>query len=142
MPPPTAHIDPNCIWQPDVDVAAVTALLRASDLDRANEYGGALYQNSKGEVCYSVPVAGKREQFGFATDPKAGKLVGIYHTHPGTPEASEHDVATASQLKVPSYILGTRWGVNVLRPGSTRGRQLARAIIESVRKSQQQEAAP
>lgn len=137
MPPPTAYLDPSCLWQPDINVAAATALLHADDANRYREFSGAIYRNAKGEFCYSLPVKGKVDTFAFATDPTAGKLSGIYHTHPGEFAPSQDDIAMADKLNVPSYIRSRYGAMAVYRPGGNkRGEQLARALIDALMKKQ------
>lgn len=132
-----AKIDPNCAWMPSRDLAAAAALLRVPT-DSPNEFAGAIYQNDKGEFCYSVPVEGELEEFAFATDPGAGRLAGIYHTHPYSSEPSKHDMDVAKRLNVPSYIRSMKLHnqFHVFNPRSnSRGARLARALIDAARKS-------
>ncbi len=62
------------------------------------------------EFCNSVAVPGDGDSFAFATDPKAGKLAAIAHTHPDNSDHpnghlfSQNDVAMSKQLSLPSYI--------------------------------------
>lgn len=111
-PPPVAKLDPTCVWSPDMDRQAMTVFAQLPASQREQAF--AIYKRNGpqglAEYCYSVAVQGKGENFEFATDPAAGRLAGLGHTHPDNkdhPDAgtfSPNDVQTAKQLKLPSYI--------------------------------------
>lgn len=106
---PIARLDPSCVWNADIDAAAMGILgqLRKS----LTEAGGVLYRNANGEYCYSKPITSSKDQhieYKIAL-PKGMSVAGMYHTHPATiPELggvfSPDDVQMADTLKVPSYI--------------------------------------
>lgn len=104
---PVATLDPQCVWQPDKDVAALTALERAPY--GRKESAGVLYRNANGEYCYSLPVAGSDDRFELKVDASGGLTFdSIYHTHGGGGKDdhrfSDNDVRTADTLKRESYI--------------------------------------
>lgn len=128
---PLAVLDPTCKWTSSKDQAAVEALNRT--LAGIHEVGGAIFQNEKGEYCYSIPVGNERNRrFKLrAQSTPAQKLAGIYHTHPpeGAEEQSQYfshdDINMAEQLKMASYIKVLRDGaVKKFEPGTTRTKKL------------------
>jgi len=118
-----AILDAGCVWQPDMDRAAVTAL--ASVPNSNDEYAGAIYRDAQGRYCYSTPVRGADDTFSFRVVlPTGTVLAGLYHTHLGddglAPLFSAGDVRQADRLGAASYILVRSRGI-VLRyvPGRT-----------------------
>lgn len=110
-----------------MDKAAINALLAADQSNRYREFGVAIYQDADGNYCYSLPVQGKQDTFAFATDPTAGKLAAIGHTHAeGDNEASTDDKAVANKLNKPSYV-SYRGSVSKFVPGMKRSEQLRKA---------------
>lgn len=123
---PLAALDPTCKWTTSADESAVEALNRAPG--GITETGGALFENERGEFCYSIPVGGgKTTQFAFKVKPESGmKMVGLYHTHPkegmeaDSLNFSPDDVDMANKLKMTSYIKTLRDGaVKRYTPGDT-----------------------
>jgi hypothetical protein len=121
---PVALLDGSCVWVPEKDAAALAGLAKFPDGDK--EFAGAIYQNDKGEFCYSQPVPGTESNFAFRPDTSNGmRLAGLLHTHPGNDakEAatfSADDVAVADRLGRDSYIRANRTGeVRAYRPGTT-----------------------
>ncbi len=129
---PLAVLDPTCKWTTSKDQAAVEALNRA--MAGTHEVGGAIFQNEKGEYCYSIPVGNARSRnFKLrAQSSPQQKLASIYHVHPpeGAEEESQYfspdDIRTANQLKMASYIKVLRDGaIKKYEPGITRTKKLA-----------------
>lgn len=88
----------------------------------SKEFAGALYQNDKGEYCYSVPVPGTGDNFKFTLDHSPDvKFAGLWHSHPGARDSekfSADDLRTADQLHVASYIRNNAdGGVSRYDPG-------------------------
>ncbi len=110
--PEVAALDPSCVWSPDMDQIALGALARLPSEQRERAFAIYKRQGPQGlaEFCNSVAVAGDGDSFAFATDPKAGKLAAMAHTHPDNKDHpdghlfSQNDVAVAKQLGLPSYI--------------------------------------
>ncbi len=129
---PVAMLDGSCVWMDSKDAAALAGLERLPYGKK--EFAGAIYQREDGKFCYSEPVPGKQDNFAFATDPRAGKFAGIFHTHHGDAEEqfSPDDVKVADTLKRTSYIRGNESG-NVRRyePGVDR-RQTVGPIGDSI----------
>lgn len=118
-------LDPTCTWTTNRDQIAVEALNRAPT--ERFETGGAIYQNEKGEFCYSVPVGNKSAaNIEFKVPAQEGlQLAAIYHTHPAKNDEatnfSPHDVNVAEKLKLASYIKILRDGaIKKYEPGVTR----------------------
>lgn len=123
---PLAVLDPTCKWTTDKDQTAVSALNNIAATNR--EEGGAIFQNEKGEYCYSIPVgSGQAGKFTLrARSTPEQKLVGIYHTHPEggldgqDQNFSSDDVEMADQLKMASYIKALKDGtIKKYEPGVT-----------------------
>lgn len=116
---PAAILDPTCVWNPDKDAAAQTALANAQQQNLSREVGGALFKNADGQYCYSIPVGGVQSDHIVFAIPKQNGITpaGIYHTHPlGGNEAkndqfSPDDVDMANRLKMTSYIKALTNGV-------------------------------
>lgn len=144
---PVAALDPECKWVDSREQAAIDAFGNIPTGDK--ESAGAIYQNDKGEFCYSVPVPGGDRSFKFTLgkgdyDGRL-KFDSIYHTHPdeGNHETgvssdnfSPHDVEVAKKLGKPSFIRVERTGeVKAMDPaavvvdrfnGGARGQSLSR----------------
>lgn len=121
--PPVAALDPSCVWQPDKDVAAMTAL--GSVPYGMREFAGAIYRNPAGDYCYSLPVEGRGEDFQFKVDNSGGlQFDGIWHTHPGDDADaklfSTNDTQVADALRRTSYIRTNDGNVRRYDPGVTR----------------------
>jgi hypothetical protein len=121
--PPFATVDPALQGFGDMETAARMVLESASEKNAYREYGGAIYERD-GLYYHSIPVKGKAENFIFAVDPKAGKLVAIFHTHPGDGVPSKDDIAMANKLKVASYVRGKYKDVWRYNPGEKQGVKL------------------
>jgi hypothetical protein len=84
---------------------------------RAIENAGFIVQNADGKFAYSSPVTqNNHDSFSLRAQIQQGhRLVGLYHTHPGTDSDaslfSPDDVNVANQLKVPSYIMTPEDGI-------------------------------
>ncbi len=110
--PEVALLDAQCIWDPDMDKIAMDALARLPREQR--ERGMAIYKRQGPDgltrYCNSIAIAGDGDGFSFATDPSAGKLAALAHSHPDNKDHphghlfSQNDVAVAKQLNLPSYI--------------------------------------
>jgi hypothetical protein len=119
-------LDQACVWQPDIDRAAVEAFHHIPA--GPHEYGGAIYRDAAGRYCYSVPGRGKGDDsFTFRiVIPDGAALAGLYHTHPydGGKESdtfSPDDVKVADKLDVVSYIRVARTGLILrYRPHQTK----------------------
>jgi hypothetical protein len=107
---PVAMLDGSCVWVDDKDAAALAGLAKLPY--GRKEFAGAIYQREDGKFCYSDAVPGTMDNFEFATDPKAGKFAGLYHTHHGGQEGefSPTDVKVADALRKTSYIRGNESG--------------------------------
>lgn len=132
--PTVAALDPSCVWNPDKDAIALLALGKLPASRREQAF--AIYQrdgaNGLAEFCNSVAVPGDDDSFQFATDPKAGRLAGIAHTHPpGGVEGSRfsnNDLDVADALKRDSYVLDVPTGdVRKYAPGVTKTTRLPSA---------------
>lgn len=103
---PAALLDPSCVWNPDKDASAMQALAKVPYGGR--EFAGALYQNDKGEYCYSAPIPGTGDNFKFTLDHSPNvKFAGLWHSHPKGPDSEKFgadDLRTADQLKIASYL--------------------------------------
>lgn len=114
-------LDGTCQWVDSKDAAALAGLAKLPYGEK--EFAGAIYQRPDGKFCYSTAVPGTRDDFVFATDPAAGKLAGLFHTHHGGQENefSPGDVKTAEGLRQTSYIRGNESGdVRRYEPGVDR----------------------
>lgn len=111
---PVAMLDGSCTWVDSKDAAALAGLAKLPYGEK--EFAGAIYQREDGKFCYSTAIPGTRDDFVFATDPKAGKFTGLFHTHHGdaAEQFSPGDVKTASGLGMTSYIRANESG-NVRR---------------------------
>ncbi len=105
-----AVLDPSCVWQPDMQKAAITAL-RGVNRNNLDEVSGVLYKDANGNYCYSLPVqSGSQKDFKMqARIPKGASLAGLWHTHPDNRDRddayfSPNDVQAAQNLDVPSFI--------------------------------------
>jgi hypothetical protein len=107
---PVAMLDGSCVWVDSKDAAALAGLSKLPY--GRKEFAGAIYQREDGKFCYSDAVPGTMDNFEFATDPKAGKFAGLYHTHHGGQESefSPTDVKVADALRKTSYIRGNESG--------------------------------
>ncbi len=115
---PVAMLDKSCVWVDEKDAAALTGLEGLPYGQK--EYARAIFQRPDGKFCWSEAIPGTRDDFAFATDPKAGKLAGIMHTHHGDQENefSPGDVRTAETLRKTSYIRANESGnVHKYEPG-------------------------
>ena len=123
--PPTAALDAQCIWSPDMDAQAVEVLRRLPPSKR--EQAGAIYARSGPEglkeYCYSVPVEGTDDNFAFASQ-KGLELAGTFHTHPKDTHSemfSPNDTDVSKQLNKPSFILDkATMDVRRFDPGASR----------------------
>jgi hypothetical protein len=75
-------LDQACVWQPDLDRAAVEAFHHIPA--GRHEFGGAIYRDAAGRYCYSTPGRGTGDDsFTFRiVIPDGATLAGLYHTHP------------------------------------------------------------
>jgi|HubBroStandDraft_1064217.scaffolds.fasta_scaffold09776_6 hypothetical protein len=90
--------------------AAAVAALRGITNTEVESGGGILYNKAQNTYAATEPVGqNKGDHFAAAVSvPQGWQLHSTYHTHPAGPRSnafSEDDVATANQLKAPSYIL-------------------------------------
>jgi hypothetical protein len=113
-PTPVAVLDEQG-RAPSLDEAAIELFRRLPPAKR--EQAAAIYerQGSQGilEYCASQPVEGTDDNFVFRTDPTAGRLAGLAHTHPGGHDErsfSPNDVAVATAVNKPSFIRGNESG--------------------------------
>lgn len=131
---PVAMLDGSCVWVDTKDAAALAGLAKLPYGEK--EFAGAIYQNADGKFCYSTAVPGTRDDFVFATDPKAGKFAGMFHTHHGDQETefSPGDVRTAETLNRTSYIRANESGeVRRFEPGADKPIQTGR-VRDSVQR--------
>lgn len=106
-----AHAADLCADQcayPTPDEAAIAAERAALPLSSHYEYGGAIYRTSAGLYAYTTPQTSHDAHHIEIRAKFAGKLVAVYHTHPGlgdsNKEFSPDDKDVARTLRVPSYI--------------------------------------
>lgn len=125
MPKPDPiGIDPQSPQFDDVDAAA--RAFAATFPNNGNETAGMLYKAADGKFRYSTTIPGTDDNFVLrALVPKESSLAGIVHSHPGKDALGQYfsanDLATADQLKLPSYVRfldGDQ--VRVYRPGVTK----------------------
>jgi hypothetical protein len=113
-----AMLDGSCVWVDTKDAAALTG---AEGLPYGTkEFARAIYQRPDGKFCWSEAIPGTRDDFTFATDPKAGKFAGILHSHHGDEEGtfSPTDLRVANGLDRTSYIRANKSGeVRRYEPG-------------------------
>lgn len=121
--PTRIGVDPQSPAFDDLDAAA-TALGARFPASGA-ESAGMLYKGADGKFRYSTTVPGTDDHFELrAIVPRDSSLAGIVHSHPGKDAAgqvfSPDDLATAAQLKLPSYVrfLDAN-AMRVYRPGVT-----------------------
>jgi proteasome lid subunit RPN8/RPN11 len=94
--------------------AALAALTEAKDTGGRFETVGLLFRTAEGKYTYSVPdneQKGKRGSRAKATIkiPEGAVPVALYHNHPKGKRSelfSHEDVKMATQLGIPSYIIG------------------------------------
>lgn len=94
-----------------IDEAAKAAITNifATTSESSNEWAGVIVQIGN-QYFYTCPVnSGEFATFNIRVAfPTNGKLVALYHSHPGTEYSGEYfspsDVQIATELKLPSYI--------------------------------------
>lgn len=121
---PLAAPDPVAKPVDSLDAAAL-AFKNQLDPKAHTEQAGVFYGTPTGYQP-SIPVT-QREHDRFAlraSIPKGDTLGAIFHNHPGDDERagvfSSEDIQTATQLKVPSYVMFQDGSVRKFVPGTTK----------------------
>jgi len=124
---PKVVIDPSCIGHPNLQEAALAALLRVPR--GKQEQAGVLFVDSQGKFCYSTLAPGDADSFDLKAEiPEGSKFAGIYHNHPegrlkdgDSRLFSANDISIANNLKVPSFVRSEKDGnVRSFTPGQTK----------------------
>jgi hypothetical protein len=123
-PPPKVKIDPNspAFDNPDAAADAVSRDFSSSP----NEQIAVVVRRPDGKFVYSEVAPGRNDSSSVtALLPKGHTLAGIAHSHPGAEQSAQvfspGDIATASSLKVPSFVrFGHDNSIRKFVPGKTK----------------------
>lgn len=121
---PLAAPDPTAAPVNSLDAAAL-AFKNQLDPRGHTEQAGVFYGTPSGYQS-SIPVTQREhDQFALrAQIPKGDTLGAIFHNHPGDDDRagffSPEDIQTATQLKVPSYVMFQNGSIRKFVPGTTK----------------------
>lgn len=106
--PPIALVAATATGYATEQLAAEAALSAATEVSVTIEQAGGIVLAYDGLYYFTTPVAGLNDHFNVRLQFR-GKLVAIYHTHPGSnaglaDKYSPDDYATATRLHVASYL--------------------------------------
>lgn len=126
---PLAAPDPTSTPFDSLDSAA-SAFKKQIDPANHTEQSGVFYGTPDGKYQSSIPVSQKEhDRFALRAQIAKGSSLGaIFHNHPGDDERAQvfspEDIQTATQLKVPSYVMFQDGSIRKFVPGTTKTRNM------------------